>query len=58
MRHARMDSDFLNDRIRFVPENKGAVLSNRLRVLMFKGNYQGVEYAAALIVADADRCSY
>jgi hypothetical protein len=40
-----------DDRIRFVPQNKDAVIRHRVRSLMFgKGNYQGVEYAAALIV--------
>jgi hypothetical protein len=40
-----------DDRIRYVPQNKAAVLDNRVRAFMFgKGNYQGVEYAAALIV--------
>lgn len=40
-----------DDRIRYVPENKAAVIRNRVQVFMFnKGNYQGVEYAAALIV--------
>ena len=40
-----------DDRIRYVPENKAAVLEYKLRAFMFcKGNYQGVEYAAALII--------
>lgn len=40
-----------DDRIRYVPQNKAAVLRNRIGVFMFnKGNYQGVEYAAAMIV--------
>lgn len=40
-----------DDRIRYVPENKAAAIRNRLKAFMFnKGNYQGVEYAAALIV--------
>jgi hypothetical protein len=40
-----------DDRIRLVPENKGAVLRHRVKAFMFnKGNYLGVEYAAALIV--------
>lgn len=40
-----------DDRIRFVPQNKAAVMKHHVRVFMFsKGNFQGVEYAAALIV--------
>lgn len=40
-----------DDRLRFVPQNKAAVIQHRVRTFMFgKGNYQGVEYAAALIV--------
>jgi hypothetical protein len=40
-----------DDRIRYVPQNKAAVLKYQVRVFMFgKGNFQGVEYAAALIV--------
>lgn len=40
-----------DDRIRYVPESKAAVLEHRVRAFMFgKGNYQGVEYAAALII--------
>src|SRR5689334_1139140 len=40
-----------DDRIRYVPQNKAAVFKHRVRVFMFgKGNYQGVEYAAALVV--------
>ena len=40
-----------DDRIRYVPENKAAVLASKIRAFMFnKGNYQGVEYAAALVV--------
>jgi len=43
-----------DDRIRFVPQNKAAVMQHRVRTFMFgKGNYQGVEYAAALIVGRA-----
>lgn len=41
-----------DDNIRYVPENKSAVIKNRVRAFFFgKGNYQGVEYGAALIVA-------
>lgn len=40
-----------DDRIRYVPQNKASVLRHRVRAFMFnKGNYQGVEYAAAMIV--------
>lgn len=40
-----------DDRIRYVPQNKAAAIKHCLRVFMFgKGNYQGVEYAAALVV--------
>src|SRR5262249_49499612 len=40
-----------DDRIRYVPQNKAAVIEKSVRVFMIgKGNYQGVEYAAALIV--------
>jgi hypothetical protein len=40
-----------DERIRYVPENKAAVIRNRVKAVMFnKGNLQGVEYAAALIV--------
>ena len=40
-----------DDRIRRVPENKAAIIRHRVPAFMFgKGNYQGVEYAAALIV--------
>ena len=40
-----------DDNIRYIPENKSAVIKNRVRAFFFgKGNYQGVEYAAALIV--------
>jgi hypothetical protein len=40
-----------DDRIRYVPQNKAAVNKHRIGAFMFgKGNYQGVEYAAALIV--------
>ena len=40
-----------DDRIRFVPQNKKAVLDAGIRAFMFHdGNHQGVEYAAALIV--------
>lgn len=40
-----------DDRIRYVPKNKAAAVRCSLRSFMFgKGNYQGVEYAAALIV--------
>jgi hypothetical protein len=43
-----------DDRIRYVPQNKAAVLRCRVRAFMFgKGNYQGVEYAAALVVGRA-----
>lgn len=40
-----------DDRIRYVPQNKAAVIKYSARVFMFNnGNYQGIEYAAALIV--------
>ncbi len=40
-----------DDRIRYVPQNKAAVIKHGVHAFMFgKGNYQGVEYAAALIV--------
>lgn len=40
-----------DDRIRRVPENKAAIIRYQVPAFMFaKGNYQGVEYAAALIV--------
>jgi hypothetical protein len=40
-----------DDRIRFVPHNKAAVMRCGVRAFMFgQGNFQGVEYAAALIV--------
>jgi len=40
-----------DDRIRYVPQNKAAVLDHSVRAFMFgKGNYQGIEYAAALVV--------
>ena len=40
-----------DDRIRYVPQNKAAVLKHGVRAFMFgKGNYQGIEYAAALVV--------
>lgn len=40
-----------DDRIRYDPQNKAAVLSSKLKAFMFnRGNYQGVEYGAALIV--------
>ena len=45
----------VDDRIRYVPENKAAALRYKLRAFMFnKGNYQGVEYAAALIVGRSE----
>jgi PIN like domain len=41
-----------DDRIRYVPENKAALHKYGGRVFAFpQGNYQGVEYGAALIVA-------
>jgi hypothetical protein len=40
-----------DDRIRYVPENKAAVIKHKVKAFMFnKGHLQGVEYAAALIV--------
>src|SRR5437879_6538551 len=40
-----------DDRIRRVPENKAAMIRHQVPAFMFaKGNYQGVEYAAAMIV--------
>ena len=43
-----------DDRIRYVPANKAALLKHRVRAFMFgKGNYQGIEYAAALVVGRA-----
>jgi hypothetical protein len=40
-----------DDRIRRVPTSKAAVLRHKVRVFMFaNGNFQGAEYAAALVV--------
>lgn len=40
-----------DDRIRYVPRNKKAVLEHRIHAFTFHdGNHQGVEYAAAMIV--------
>jgi hypothetical protein len=41
-----------DDRIRYVPKNKAAALKHKLKSFMFaKGNYQGIEYAAAMVVS-------
>jgi PIN like domain len=41
-----------DDRLRFVPHNKGAVLKHRAKVYMFpEGNYHAHEYTAALTMA-------